>query len=98
MRGCGLHCENPKEYGIGAGIKTSIGPMNPFSPFLKDHAPTGRHHGIPPRGGLSGSVHHGGQIAVLGMALGTSILGAADQPVSYYNDLVPVLKRSCTGC
>src|SRR5688572_30001022 len=23
---------------------------------------------------------------------------AADKPVSYYNDIVPVLKRSCTGC
>jgi WD40 repeat protein len=25
-------------------------------------------------------------------------LFAADKPVSYYNDLVPILKRSCTGC
>ena len=24
--------------------------------------------------------------------------GAAEMPVSYYNDLMPVLKRSCTGC
>jgi len=24
--------------------------------------------------------------------------GAAEKPVSYYNDLVPVMKRSCTGC
>src|SRR3954468_13881575 len=23
---------------------------------------------------------------------------AADKPVSFYNDLVPVMKRSCTGC
>ena len=24
--------------------------------------------------------------------------GAADKPVSYYNDIVPIFKRSCTGC
>jgi len=24
--------------------------------------------------------------------------GAAEKPVSFYNDLVPVMKRSCTGC
>jgi hypothetical protein len=23
---------------------------------------------------------------------------AEDKPVSYYNDVVPILKRSCTGC
>src|SRR2546426_7961495 len=25
-------------------------------------------------------------------------VAAEDKPVSYYKDLVPVLKRSCTGC
>src|SRR6476646_7191133 len=25
-------------------------------------------------------------------------LRAEDKPVSYYNDLVPIFKRSCTGC
>lgn len=28
----------------------------------------------------------------------TYSLGAADQPVSFYNDLVPIFKRSCNGC
>jgi hypothetical protein len=31
-------------------------------------------------------------------ALTFSSASAADQPVSYYHDLVPLFKRSCTGC
>jgi len=27
-----------------------------------------------------------------------SLVSAAEKPVSYYQDLVPVLKRSCNGC
>ncbi len=32
------------------------------------------------------------------LALTTVVVSAADKPVSYYNDIVPVFKRSCTGC
>lgn len=32
------------------------------------------------------------------LALMTAALGAAPQPVSFYNDILPLFKRSCTGC
>src|SRR5688572_10334904 len=34
----------------------------------------------------------------LTVALAVVAARAEDKPVSYYNDLVPILKRSCTGC
>ncbi len=41
--------------------------------------------------------------AWMGLALGLATVGpcpvtAAEKPVSYYHDLVPLFKRSCTGC
>lgn len=36
--------------------------------------------------------------SVVTLALATVVVSAADKPVSYYNDIVPVFKRSCTGC
>src|SRR5688572_22558196 len=36
--------------------------------------------------------------SVLAASLIASVTMAADKPVSYYGEIVPVFKRSCTGC
>lgn len=35
---------------------------------------------------------------LFGLALSLAVDRAEEKPVSYYNDIVPLLKRSCTGC
>lgn len=37
-------------------------------------------------------------LCALSLVVTTLTVAAADKPVSYYNDIVPVFKRSCTGC
>jgi len=45
-----------------------------------------------------GPGRRGELLALLGVTLATTLAGAAGKPVSFYNDLVPVFKRSCNGC
>jgi len=37
-------------------------------------------------------------MAILWMVAGLNCFGAEEKPVSYYKDIVPVFKRSCSGC
>src|SRR5207253_8155109 len=53
----------------------------------------------PPSGAFLRWMRHTGFALALAFPLWTPTLAQAeDKPVSYYRDLVPIFKRSCTGC
>src|SRR6267378_1875029 len=37
-------------------------------------------------------------LAILTLSISLSTRAAADKPVSFYKDVTPIFKRSCTGC